>query len=42
MLREVGFHSVEVLEILDDPFNLHFFCRKKAEMESTRPFPVGA
>ena len=28
MLREAGFPSVSVEEIPDDPFNLHFFCRK--------------
>ena len=28
MLREAGFDQVEVLQIPDDPFNLHFFCRK--------------
>ena len=28
MLREAGFTQVHVLEMPDDPFNLHFFCRK--------------
>lgn len=28
MLREAGFKQVEVKDIPDDPFNLHFFCRK--------------
>ena len=28
MLREAGFEDVQVLEIPDDPFNLHYFCRK--------------
>jgi len=28
MLREAGFDQVEVLQIPNDPFNLHFFCRK--------------
>jgi ubiquinone/menaquinone biosynthesis C-methylase UbiE len=28
MLREAGFADVAVLEIPEDPFNLHFFCRK--------------
>lgn len=28
MLRQAGFQNVEVLAIPDDPFNLHFFCRK--------------
>jgi ubiquinone/menaquinone biosynthesis C-methylase UbiE len=28
MLKEAGFEQVDVLEIRDDPFNLHFFCRK--------------
>ncbi len=27
MLRKAGFGSVDVREIPDDPFNLHFFCR---------------
>ena len=27
MLQEAGFKTVEVLEIKDDPFNLHFYCR---------------
>ncbi len=28
MLNEAGFQDVQVLEIPDDPFNLHFLCRK--------------
>lgn len=28
MLTQAGFHNVEVMEMPDDPFNLHFFCRK--------------
>jgi ubiquinone/menaquinone biosynthesis C-methylase UbiE len=28
MLREAGFDQVRVDEILDDPFNLHFLCKK--------------
>jgi len=28
MLEEAGFEKVQVLDIPDDPFNLHFFCRK--------------
>lgn len=28
MLKEAGFSSVEVVEMAEDPFNLHFFCRK--------------
>jgi len=28
MLKDAGFRKVEVLEMPDDPFNLHFFCRK--------------
>jgi SAM-dependent methyltransferase len=28
LLRNGGFHHVEVLEMPHDPFNLHFFCRK--------------
>ncbi len=28
MLRQAGFSPVSVEEIPDDPFNLHFFCRK--------------
>jgi hypothetical protein len=28
MLREAGFTDVFVQEIPEDPFNLHFFCRK--------------
>ncbi|MFO7713020.1 MAG: class I SAM-dependent methyltransferase, partial [Desulfosarcina sp.] len=30
MLHAAGFSSVSVLEIPDDPFNLHFYCRKAA------------
>jgi ubiquinone/menaquinone biosynthesis C-methylase UbiE len=29
MLREAGFRDVTVCEIPDDPFNLHFFCRRE-------------
>ena len=29
MLKEAGFEQIDVLEIRDDPFNLHFFCRKQ-------------
>ena len=28
MLKEAGFPSVEVVEMPEDPFNLHFLCRK--------------
>jgi ubiquinone/menaquinone biosynthesis C-methylase UbiE len=28
MLSDAGFQQVQILEIPDDPFNLHFFCRK--------------
>jgi 2-polyprenyl-3-methyl-5-hydroxy-6-metoxy-1,4-benzoquinol methylase len=28
MLKEAGFQKVQVLEMPDDPFNLHFFCHK--------------
>jgi ubiquinone/menaquinone biosynthesis C-methylase UbiE len=28
LLRNGGFQNVEVFEMPDDPFNLHFFCRK--------------
>ena len=28
MLNEAGFRQVQILEIPDDPFNLHFFCSK--------------
>ena len=28
MLKESGFNQVSVEEIPEDPFNLHFFCRK--------------
>jgi ubiquinone/menaquinone biosynthesis C-methylase UbiE len=28
MLKDAGFQQVQILEIPDDPFNLHFFCRK--------------
>ena len=28
MLKDAGFQKVQVLEMPDDPFNLHFFCRK--------------
>ncbi|MCB2147159.1 MAG: class I SAM-dependent methyltransferase [Deltaproteobacteria bacterium] len=28
MLEQAGFERVSVMEIPDDPFNLHFFCRK--------------
>ncbi len=28
MLREAGFSQVHVAEIPDDPFNLHYFCRR--------------
>jgi hypothetical protein len=28
MLSEAGFEMIRVLEIPDDPFNFHFFCRK--------------
>jgi SAM-dependent methyltransferase len=30
MLRRAGFASIQVLDIPEDPFNLHFFCRKTA------------
>jgi SAM-dependent methyltransferase len=30
MLHQAGFTAVQVLEIPEDPFNLHFFCRKTA------------
>ena len=30
MLHQAGFNDVQVLEIPQDPFNLHFFCRKTA------------
>jgi len=29
MLKQAGFETVHVLNIPDDPFNLHFLCRKK-------------
>jgi ubiquinone/menaquinone biosynthesis C-methylase UbiE len=29
MLKEAGFENVEVLDIIDDPFNLHFFSKKE-------------
>ena len=29
MLEDAGFRQVEVKEIPEDPFNLHFFCRKR-------------
>ncbi|GBC61208.1 class I SAM-dependent methyltransferase [Desulfonema ishimotonii] len=28
MLAEAGFDAVDVIEMADDPFNLHYFCRK--------------
>jgi hypothetical protein len=28
LLEKAGFRKIQVLEIPDDPFNLHFFCRK--------------
>jgi hypothetical protein len=28
MLKQAGFSSVSVEKIPEDPFNLHFFCRK--------------
>jgi len=28
MLKNAGFQRVQILEIPDDPFNLHYFCRK--------------
>ncbi|MFZ0727257.1 MAG: class I SAM-dependent methyltransferase [Desulfobacterales bacterium] len=28
LLEEAGFEQVQVLDIPDDPFNLHFFCRR--------------
>ena len=28
MLHEAGFDKVDVLEVPDDPFNLHFYCRR--------------
>jgi len=28
MLNEAGFQKIQVLEMPDDPFNFHFFCRK--------------
>ena len=28
MLKQAGFPKIQVLEIPDDPFNFHFFCRK--------------
>jgi hypothetical protein len=28
MLRDAQFQKVQVLEMPDDPFNLHFFCCK--------------
>jgi 2-polyprenyl-3-methyl-5-hydroxy-6-metoxy-1,4-benzoquinol methylase len=28
MLKDAGFRRVQILEIPDDPFNLHYFCRK--------------
>jgi SAM-dependent methyltransferase len=28
MLKEAGFNKIQVLEMPDDPFNFHFFCRK--------------
>ena len=28
MLKEAGFQKVQVLEMPDDPFNFHYFCRK--------------
>jgi 2-polyprenyl-3-methyl-5-hydroxy-6-metoxy-1,4-benzoquinol methylase len=31
MLNEAGFQHVEVIEIPDDPFNLHFFSRKASD-----------
>jgi hypothetical protein len=30
MLHRAGFSAVQVLEIPEDPFNLHFFCQKAA------------
>ena len=29
MLNDAGFKAVQVLDIPEDPFNLHFLCRKK-------------
>jgi ubiquinone/menaquinone biosynthesis C-methylase UbiE len=29
MLKQAGFSQIQVLEMPDDPFNLHFFCRKQ-------------
>ena len=29
MLKAAGFQKVQVLEMPDDPFNLHFFCQKQ-------------
>lgn len=29
MLKEAGFEQVDVVEIMDDPFNLHFLCKKE-------------
>jgi hypothetical protein len=28
MLAKAGFENIQVLEISEDPFNLHYFCRK--------------
>jgi len=28
MLKKAGFEKVQVLEIPEDPFNDHYFCRK--------------
>ncbi len=28
MIEDAGFQRVQVLEMPDDPFNLHFFCSK--------------
>jgi hypothetical protein len=28
LLKAGGFQDVQVLEMADDPFNLHFFCRR--------------
>jgi len=33
MLKEAGFVQIQVLEMPDDPFNLHFFCRKPLNPE---------
>jgi hypothetical protein len=28
MLQKAGFHQIQVLDIPDDPFNLHYLCTK--------------